>query len=131
MILVDTSVWVDFFRGAETPPEQRLEAAMTSREQICTCGPIVMELLMGVSSPAEQQATQAELSRLTLLPMAPLIYVRAASLFRAARGKGRIVRSSVDCMIAACAIEHGAAVLHRDRDFDIIAAVSDLRVVHV
>jgi predicted nucleic acid-binding protein len=131
VILVDTSVWVDFLRGADTPQARRLRAALTSREPLCTCGPIVMELLMGVSSPTEHRATQIELRKLVYLPLASRIYLRAAELFRKARQRGRIVRSSIDCMIAACAIDHDVPVLHRDRDYDTLAAVSDLHVVAV
>jgi predicted nucleic acid-binding protein len=131
VILVDTSVWVDFFRGADTPQARRLRLALTSREPLCTCGPIVMELLMGVSSPTQHRATRIGLSKLIYLPMGSRTYLRAAEMFRKARRRGRIVRSAVDCMIAACATEHDAPVLHRDRDFDALAAVSGLRVVPV
>jgi len=54
--------------------------------------------------------------------------LEAANLFRAARRAGLTVRSGVDCLIAACAIRNGLTVLHRDRDFDVIARVSSLEV---
>jgi hypothetical protein len=60
-------------------------------------------------------------------PLRAVVFDEAVDLYRRARAAGRTVRSSVDCLIAACAVRHGLLVLHRDRDFPALAAVSALR----
>jgi hypothetical protein len=65
-----------------------------------------------------------------VVPLAPVVdSERAAALQRRCRAAGRTVRNMVDCLIAASAIRLGAPVLHADRDFDVLAALSDLQVV--
>jgi len=63
--------------------------------------------------------------------MLPATYVRAAHIFRSLRRKGVTIRKTVDCMIASVAIEHDLFLLHNDRDFDLIAADSKLRVLNI
>ncbi len=60
-------------------------------------------------------------------PMTVEVFLEAASLYRTARRQGYMVRSSIDCLIAACALRHDLEVLHRDRDFSALARVSPLR----
>ena len=128
MILVDTSVWVDFFRGAETRQARRLRDLLAGEAVVCTCGLIVTEVLQGVRRPAQYRRVRDSLERLLYLPTVRETYVQAAEIYRTARRRGRTLRSTVDCVIAACAIDHDVAILHRDRDYDAIAELSPLRI---
>jgi predicted nucleic acid-binding protein len=86
-----------------------------------------MELLAG-ASPSQLASVQRLVGGLPRLALdADLDFHAAAELSRSARASGRTVRSLVDCLIAAVALRHGATVVHRDRDFDALAAISPLR----
>jgi len=126
LILVDTSIWVEVFRK---PSRVQLEDVGDLRE-IVTCLPVVQEVLQGFR---EEWAYRVARKSLLALPIAeaPLhieVSLEAAELFRSARRAGLTVRSSVDCLIAACALRNGLTVAHCDRDFDLLARVSPLEV---
>jgi hypothetical protein len=129
MILVDTSVWIDFFRGTDSPEAQRLAAAIRDGEDLALCGLILTEILQGIESEEQARKTRKSLAALLYLPMPPRTFVMAADLFRSVRARGKTVRNSIDCLIAACAILHGVALLQRDRDFRTLAEVSRLRLL--
>ena len=125
MILVDTSVWIGVFR-ARRPLD--LEASV-DLDDVATCLPIVQEVLQGFREEnAYRRARDAMLSfPIVESPLGSDVFLDAVGLYRAARRGGRTIRSSVDCLIAACAIRHDLEVLHRDRDFAVLSQVSALR----
>ena len=125
MILVDTSVWIDVFR-ARRPLD--LETVVDF-DDVATCLPVIQEVLQGFRAEgAYRRAREAMLSLPVVeSPLAENVFSQAIDLYRSARRGGLTVRSSVDCLIAACAIRHDLEVLHRDRDFAAIAEVSALR----
>jgi len=127
MILVDTSVWIDYFRGRDSREAMQLVAALEADENICICGPILMEIRQGIASDRDARNIERRMSPLMYLPTLRKTYRRAADIYRAARVCGKTIRNSVDCLIAACAIENHAMLLHRDRDYTIIAEVSELK----
>jgi len=129
MILADTSVWVDHFRNDNTPGARRLARALDEGEDVCICGVVLTEVLQGIRNARQRRAVRGALDALIYLLAPRNAYCVAADLFQAAQGRGRPVRSTIDCIIAAIALEHDAAVLHRDRDYDTLAEVSGLRVV--
>jgi len=126
VVLVDTSVWIETFRK---PRGLNLEQLVDFNDVVC-CLPIYQEVLQGFrDEPAFRKAREA----LRAMPMveAPLrieVFDQAADLYRSIRRLGLTVRSSVDCLIAACALRHDLEILHRDRDFASIARVAPLRV---
>lgn len=128
MILVDSSAWIEFLRGTDSPVCQRLEDVLG--HDLAVCGPIRMEILAGARDEVHLAELRALLARATILPMAPHHYEMAATLFRQARASGRTVRRLLDCLIAAVAIDHGVAVLQADRDFVALAEVSPLELDH-
>ena len=130
MILADTSVWIDFFRGTSRPESLFLREA-TRRGEVCTCGMVVTEVLQGLGDPRWRARLQRELTLAVFLPMSFACHVLAAELYVSARACGRTVRNTADCVIAACAIWHEIPLLQRDRDFETLAEVSDLRLVKV
>lgn len=125
MIVVDSSVWISAF--SKRPPF-RIEE-LVRREEVVTCLPIVQEVLQGIDDDYIFEDIRDLLYDLRAIddPMTGELFHEAILLFRDARKKGVTVRSSVDCLIAASAIRHGATVLHRDRDFDNLARVTSLK----
>lgn len=131
MILVDTSVWIDFFRGNALPHVQRLEEWIEQGENIVLCGVILTEILQGIREESTYQRTRHYLEFLRLLPMTQDVFVEAAQIYRALRAQGITVRKPLDCMIAATALVHQAQLLHNDRDFVLIAQHYPLRVIRL
>jgi predicted nucleic acid-binding protein len=125
VILVDTSVWIEVFR-ARRPFD--LEAAVDF-DDVATCLPIVQEVLQGFREEDVYRTARDAMLALPIVesPIGRDVLLEAVALYRTARRGGRTVRSSVDCLIAACAIRHDLEVLHRDRDFTVISEVSALR----
>lgn len=125
MMIVDTSAWIRHFARHDPfdlrkicPPEERV-----------LCLPVYQEILQGIREEGAFRRVQESLNAAVFVeePMERSLFLEAAQLYRVARRSGRTVRSAADCLIAACAIRHNLPVLHHDRDFPAIAAVSTLR----
>ena len=129
MVLVDTSVWIELFRKSS---RLRLDS-LIDFDDVVTCLPVVQEVLQGFDAePAFTKARQAMLALpIVEAPLTGDVFLQAVDLYRAARRTGVTVRSSTDCVIAACAIRNHLEVLHIDRDFDALARISPLRVRNV
>jgi predicted nucleic acid-binding protein len=123
MILVDTSIWIELL--AEKPRRPLREEDLL---RFVTCGPIVQEVFQGLKPGVQSDAfRRAFLAIPTLSDPLPLtLFVSAAEIYRQGRRRGITIRSSVDCLIAAIAIENRVPVWHRDRDFDAIARYTAL-----
>ena len=128
MILVDTSVWISFFRADDLPHVQRLETLIEQGENISLCGVILTEILQGIRDDCAFHRTRAYLDFLQLLPMTQEIFIEAAQIYRTLRTQGITVRKPVDCMIAATALAYNAQLLHNDRDFTAIAQHYPLQI---
>jgi predicted nucleic acid-binding protein len=125
MILAFTSVWIEVFRKRTT---LALETHV-ALENVVTCLPVVQEVLQGFDNESAYRQAHLAMFSLPMLesPMSHVVFEDAIRLFRAARRAGFTVRSTVDCLIAACAVRANIEVLHRDRDFAALAKVSTLR----
>jgi len=125
VILVDTSIWIEVFRR-QRPLD--LEALVPFDEAV-VCLPVVQEILQGIGGEGSYRVARNALLAMPMLesPMSDDVFLEAAQLFRAARRAGFTVRSSIDCLIAACALRHDIPVLHNDRDFTALARVSPLK----
>jgi predicted nucleic acid-binding protein len=123
--LVDTSVWIEVFRRRR-PLD--LEAHV-SFDEVVTCLPVAQEVLQGFADEAAYRTAEEAMLALPIVesPLGEGVFLEAVDLYRTARARGLTVRSSVDCLIAACALRHDLEVLHRDRDFAVLARVSRLR----
>jgi hypothetical protein len=128
MVLVDTSVWIDFFRGKSTPEICELEQLLGEGEDICTCGIILTEVLQGIRENSDYRKTLARFDAFLYLPMNRSTFLAAASLYRSLRRKGVTIRKPVDCMIAAVSMEHDVPLMHHDRDFDPMETHCGLKV---
>ena len=125
MILVDTSVWVAVFRK-KSP--FRMEDALEF-DEIVTCLPVIQEVLQGFREERAYRLARDSMIALPIVesPMEESLFIEAADLYRAARRQGLTIRSSVDCLIAACALRHDLPVLHKDRDYQLLSKVSHLK----
>ena len=117
MVLVDTSVWIDFFASKPYPHVNTLENLILNREDLCFCGIVLTEVLQGIRENSEFKRTRDLLTNLILLPMEYPIFLRSAEIYRTLRKKGITIKKPVDCMIAAVAIENDIPLLHNDKDF--------------
>ncbi len=128
MILVDSSVWIDFLTDRDSPGAIVIESLVENREDICICGVILTEILQGIKNDKEHNKTKAVLSELIFLPMIQETFYSAANIYRTCRSKGITIRNTIDCMIAATCIQHEATLLHNDKDFDLIASQFNLHI---
>jgi len=126
VILVDTSVWIDFLLGRDLPHVETLETLISADEDLALCGLVLTEILQGIRDDVDYERTRARLRPLPLLPMDEPVFLKAAEIYRALRRQGVTIRRTNDCLIAAVAIIFGVALLHADADFDRIAAVYPL-----
>lgn len=131
MVIVDTTVWIDYFRGSHNPETDWLDREVHNI-RIGLTDLILCEVLQGVKSDREFGLLQAELLKFELFPAGGLeLAIAAAKNFRSMREKGRTVRKMVDCLIATFCIANGHMLLHRDRDFDVFEQMLSLSVLHV
>lgn len=128
-VLVDTSAWLEFLRDTRSPTARALERMIQEKEPMRISGLIVTELLRGC--PSEEDAAALAESLLAwpaVEPVYPSTYKDAARLHRTARSRGLTIRGTVDCVVAALAIEHGLAILHLDRDYAALRKISALMI---
>jgi hypothetical protein len=125
VILVDTSVWIEVFR--RTRPLD-LEA-VADLDEVATCLPVIQEVLQGFRNETAFRTAREAMLALPCVesPLSEPVFLEAVALYRSARRAGLTIRSSVDCLVAACALRHDLEVLHRDRDYPVLAEVSALR----
>jgi len=117
MILVDSSVWIDYFRGADTPQVELLDG-MFGRTRLAVGDLIVAEVLQGIPDEREFNLVRKTLDTFNQIDLAGRdIAVKAARNFRALRALGVTVRKTIDSIIATRCIEDGLTLLHSDRDF--------------
>jgi len=124
VLLVDTSVWIELFRRPS-----RIAPETFPLDDAVTCLPIVQEVLQGFRDDHAFRIAREAMFALPIVqsPMERPVFEDAVQLYRTARRRGFTVRSSVDCLIAACAIRHGLTVLHTDRDYTSLSRISPLR----
>lgn len=128
-ILVDTSVWIDFFNGLSSAPRLSLRKLLEAEEEVCISNYILAETLQGFKNEREFEAAKRHLLYLPILDLTnPESYISAAQLYRTCRKRGVTIRKTADCLIAQTAIEHGVPLVHNDKDFDRIASVSSLQI---
>jgi len=129
VILVDTSAWVEHLRGTSSDVAKALGRLIDGGAELVTTDAVVMELLAGADTPAREEALDRLTAGLPMLATDPGLDFRgAAHIYRRARRDGRTVRSLLDCLIASVALRHGVPVLHRDADYEVIAAVTGLKL---
>lgn len=115
MILVDTSVWIDFFGSSPGPAAKELRRMIDDAEPIALTGIVLTEILQGLTRDVDRIDRYLSLWEL-LEPDGARTYREAAAILRLARARGATL-TTVDALIAAIALEHGAALFTLDKDF--------------
>lgn len=129
MILVDSSVWIDYFRGASTAQTDRLDALLGT-EPVATGDSMLAEVLQGFSSDRDFERARSLLASLDIVHIGGAdIAIQAARNFRVLRSLGITVRKTIDTLIATRCIESRLVLLHSDRDFDAFVEHLGLRVM--
>ncbi|WP_207461639.1 PIN domain nuclease [Azospirillum sp. SYSU D00513] len=129
MIVVDTTVWVDFFRGADTAQVRKLKALL-GRGLILVGDIVLLEVLQGVRNDAEAgRVEQALRAHAVEAMLSPEVTPKVAANYRALRAKGITVRKTIDMIIGTFCVEGGYALLHNDRDFEPMRQHLGLRVL--
>jgi len=129
MILVDSSVWIDYFRGTPTPQANKLDTLLGA-ELIATGDLILTEVLQGFANDREFNQARKLMNSLVVLNLAGKdIALQAAKNFRVLRGLGVTVRKTIDTLIATHCIENDLPLLYIDKDFDPFVRHLGLRTV--
>ena len=129
MIVVDTTVWIDFFNGAGTPEDRHLQQLITAGRSLALTDLIFCEILQGIREDAAFEQTRGLLLLYPILRIERLAtFEHAARIYRTCRRRGLTVRKTIDCLIAALCIEEDVELFHKDADFDAIAQAAPLRV---
>lgn len=130
MILVDSSVWIDYFRGAKSPQADLLDEFLGSRPLVV--GDLILaEVLQGFQNDRDFNRARRLLTSFPVINIVDQdIAVAAAKNFRALRSLGITVRKTIDSLIATQCIQSGMILLHNDKDFDPFALHLGLRVAY-
>ena len=126
MYLVDTSVWLDFFRNRSTQAVTQFEEILDNNLPFGITSVIYQEVLQGADSQRDFSKLQNYLATQKFYhPLDPILsYEQAAGLYLTCRRQGITIRGSIDCLIAQIAIEHNLHLLHNDRDFTQMATIN-------
>lgn len=116
---------MEYLRATGSAADREVTRLLAQRDhRVVTTAPVQMELLAGAKGSAALLGLQALTAGLTSLALeVDRDFHDAAAVYRAAREGGATVRSTIDCLIAVVAVRHGATVVHRDRDFEVLGSV--------
>lgn len=127
MVIVDTSIWIDFFQNPESTYQKRLENLIRDKNQAAVCGIILQEILQGIKDNQSYEITRQRLIRLPFINTNKEIYLHASSLYRILRGKG-ITVPPIDVTIAAIAIKNKISIFTSDEHFKVVEKYSELKL---
>lgn len=127
MIVTDTSVWIDFFKGKGSRG-RALSHLIEDEEDIAITEIILTEILQGIRKEKDYEEVKKYLLEFPIYkPKGVQTYLSAAKIYRDCRKKGKTVRKTVDCIISAICIENNLTLFHKDKDFEQIASVAPLK----
>ena len=129
MLVVDSSVWIDYFTGHPSPARETLRRLLHDGEvRIVVPDLVLFEVLRGFRLEREFRQARALMDSLSIEPVGGAeLALEAAQHYRSLRAAGVTVRSGVDVLIATFCIDRGYTLLHRDRDFDAFEQIRGLR----
>jgi predicted nucleic acid-binding protein len=131
VVIVDTTVWIDYLLGLTNPETDWVHAEL-DRQRLGLTDVILCEVLQGVRDEVVAKDVERQLLKLAVFETGGVDLAReAARNYRLLRGRGHTVRKTIDCLIATFCIREQLSLLHRDRDFDPFETFLDLSVVHV
>jgi hypothetical protein len=130
VVIVDSTVWIDFLTGVPTPQADWLDGEL-GRRRLGLTDIILCEVLQGVRDDRRFDEVRAQLLSFEVLAMSGIeLAVATARNYRRLRAHGHTVRTTIDGLIATFCLLNDHALLHRDRDFDPFEEILGLRVVH-
>jgi predicted nucleic acid-binding protein len=130
VVIVDTTVWVDYLQGVENPETEWLHREL-DRQRLGLTDIILCEVLQGVRNDVVAKDVERRLLKLEVFDTVGVAVAReAARNYRALRGRGQTVRKTIDCLIATFCLRGQHSLLHRDRDFDAFEKFLELSVIH-
>jgi predicted nucleic acid-binding protein len=130
MVIIDTTVWVDYLRGEQNGETEWLNLEL-ERQRLGLTDLILCEVLQGIRDDASFSRVQRQLCKFEVFETGGTeLAVAAAHNFRKLRQRGYTVRKTIDCLIATFCLRDGHALLHRDRDFDLFEQGLGLPVIH-
>ena len=130
MVIVDTTVWIDYLAGVANAETIWLDRELTN-QRLGLTDLIFCEVLQGVRTDAEFRRVRGELLDFEIFDTGGLsLALASARNYRTLRGLGHTVRKTIDCLIATFCLENDHTLLHRDRDFDAFEKHLGLRVLH-
>ncbi|HLV88122.1 MAG TPA: PIN domain nuclease [Candidatus Sulfotelmatobacter sp.] len=130
MVIVDTTVWIDYLSGAANPEVEWLDRELP-QQPIGLTDLILCEVLQGVRSQSEFNRVRKQMLAFHVFASGGQSHaLAAAGNYRNLRQRGYTVRKTIDCWIATFCMEERHALLHRDRDFDVFERLLGLRVIH-
>ena len=129
MIVVDTTVWVDFLRAKGTAFDLHLAELIGRGEVVALTDLIYCEILQGIRDQTRFAQVRDVLRSYPILRIRGLhVFERAAEIYRDCRRRGFIIRKTIDCLIASTCLNAGAELYHNDRDYEFIARVRNLKI---
>ena len=130
MVIVDTTVWVDYLQGVRNAESDWLNTEL-DRQRLALTDIILCEVLQGVRDDSAAKQVEAALTRCEVFETGGVALAReAARNCRTLRSRGHTVRKTIDCLIATFCLRHRHSLIHRDRDFDPFEKFLDLPVIH-
>ena len=130
MVIVDTSVWIDYLRGRVTPQTSWLDTRM-DLQRLALIDLILCEVLQGVSDDSQVVRVEDQLRKLIIFDTGGIsLAVATARNYRSLRSRGKTTRKVVVCLIATYCLTHDHSLLHNDRDFDAFEEFLGLKVIH-
>jgi predicted nucleic acid-binding protein len=130
VVIIDTTVWIDYFDGIENSETNWLNTEL-DRRRLGLTDIILCEVLQGVRDDVVANEVERSLLKLEVFETGGVTLAReAAKNYRALRSRGRTVRKTIDCLIATFCIRDQHSLLHRDRDFDAFEKFLELSVIH-
>ncbi len=130
MVIVDTTVWIDYFNGLRTLQTDWLDTQL-ARQRLGLIDLILCEVLQGVRDDRQWQQLRRDLLKFEVFETGGInLVVAAAQNYRTLRHRGLTVRATLDSLIATFCLLNGHELLHNDRDYDVFESALGLKVVH-
>lgn len=130
MVIIDTTVWIDYLRGISTPQVEWLETEMTC-QRLGITDLILCEVLQGIRDERKFIQTREDLLQYEVFSTGGTdLALSAAGNYRMLRARGHTIRKTIDCLIATFCLLNGHALLHNDKDFESFETVLGLQVIH-
>jgi predicted nucleic acid-binding protein len=130
MVIVDTTVWVDYLRGDDNPETRWLDREL-QRQRLGLTDLILCEVLQGIRERRMFENVRTELLKFEIFSNGGIdLAIAAAENYRVLRQRGVTVRKTIDCLIATFCLLEGHILLHRDRDYNAFEKLLALPVVH-